>query len=185
MDISNRILWLCLSTFQIIRQEGLFQVRSSFNSSENATHSQPQFQGTPSVEPTASPTLVHTTLSPTQKVINTTQSSAEVVSSNSAEPTASPTHVPTTVPPTQEETNTTQTSDEVVSSNSDGPFKLGLGATIMVICVGVVILFCLAAVIAGRSRHPNYDINQPHDMTSMVNKDISLRLEQSSTSEEG
>lgn len=170
VDISNRILWLCMSSFQIIRQEGLFQDQPKSDISANAT--QPLTQGEiQSMGPTVPPTFVRTTMLPTQ------------VTS-----TVAPTQLTTTMAPTQVTTGTneTQASDEVVPSNGDDPLELGLGPVIMLICVGVVILFCLAAAIAGRPNHPNYDINQLPYMPTTSNKDTSLRWEHySATEEEG
>ena len=147
VDVSNRILWLCTSSFQIIHQEGLFDSRPSLDFGNNTTHSQPYTQGIPSMGPTSPPSLVHTTLSPTQ-----------------------------------EGTNTTETT---VTSKDGVPIQLGLAAKIMLVCVGVVIIFCLAAVVAGRTKHPNYDINKPHDLSVTWNKDISSHWEGSGTDEEG
>ena len=150
VQISNRILWLCTSSFQIIRQEGLFAGPPSLNDNANNTHNQPYTQGTTTMGPTSPPTLEHTTLSPTQQI-----------------------------------TNATQSPDEVVPSDDGVPFHLGLGAQIMLICVGVVILFCLAVVVAGRTKHPSYDINQPHHVSDDMPKDIHVQWEHSATEEDG
>lgn len=120
LDIDDRVMSLCLASYLVIQQGGIWGQPTAATDSD--VTEQPE---TPTV-PTASPTLLRVTTSPTSV----------------------------------EQSTETTSSYGLFSSNDDDPYKLTVGAISIMICVGVVILFGVAVLCSGRSKYPNYDINQ-------------------------
>ncbi len=110
-----------------------------------------------------------------QEGIKGEKSSPPIDSENNIQthlPSAFPTMAPTTFPtssPTQtileSDTVGTMSTPRLFSANDEDPRKLTVGAITMITCVAALILFCMAVICFGGSKHPNYDINQVQTTT--------------------
>jgi hypothetical protein len=145
MIIDERISSLCLASYEVINEEGIFGEKSLGDTDgDKKVPPQPQAPPPPTIPmsaPTRAPTnnpVTTATVSPTRGDLGTQQS-----------------------PPTSETLDKSQGAQEVSGMQNEGSYNLTSGAIAGIISVLVVILFCVCVLYSGtRINTTDYDINQ-------------------------